>query len=159
MNSSKSFPVTIYRRFNATQKAKACARLPQQCAYCGSTESLTLDHILARALGGTNAPNNLQRLCTTCNATKAVGEYAQHQALQRAAFTHQAQLIHGPRYDYSQVLHPEGRGNIKVGCPTHGSFWCTPAAHLAGSGCARCRKEAAKAARQRYHLVRYGARL
>ena len=43
----------------------------QRCAYCNTMDNLTVDHKLARALGGTNAPGNLQILCKSCNEQKA----------------------------------------------------------------------------------------
>lgn len=59
---------------NSTRKRSLKARLPQKCAYCGSTSDLTLDHILARALGGDNSIANLQILCSPCNQKKAIRE-------------------------------------------------------------------------------------
>jgi hypothetical protein len=44
------------------------------CRFCGATENLTIDHILAQALGGTNAKENLQVLCESCNNRKSVEE-------------------------------------------------------------------------------------
>lgn len=41
-----------------------------KCRYCGSTERLEVDHILAFANGGTHDPRNLQCLCRTCNRRK-----------------------------------------------------------------------------------------
>ena len=40
------------------------------CLYCGSEERLTLDHLLARELGGTNDASNLVTACLTCNSSK-----------------------------------------------------------------------------------------
>lgn len=34
----------------------------------------TIDHIIARCLGGTNAPSNLRVICAGCNTSKAVDE-------------------------------------------------------------------------------------
>ena len=50
------------------------ARKGQRCAYCQATENLTVDHKLARALGGTNDRSNLQVLCRPCNQQKAAEE-------------------------------------------------------------------------------------
>ena len=41
-----------------------------QCLKCGRTDDLTVDHIVPRVYGGTNAANNLQTLCRGCNAEK-----------------------------------------------------------------------------------------
>lgn len=41
------------------------------CAYCGdSLGEITIDHILAKADGGTDARGNLVPACLTCNAMK-----------------------------------------------------------------------------------------
>lgn len=44
------------------------------CAYCGNTledgADLTLDHVLACELGGTNAHTNLVTACLSCNSQK-----------------------------------------------------------------------------------------
>ena len=45
-----------------------------RCAICGATEEdgavLTLDHIVACELGGTNDPSNLVTYCRSCNSAK-----------------------------------------------------------------------------------------
>lgn len=43
-----------------------------RCVYCGSNDlaALHLDHVLPRARGGTNAPNNLVTCCAPCNQRK-----------------------------------------------------------------------------------------
>lgn len=42
------------------------------CMKCGETEDICLNHILARAKGGTNDIDNLQLLCLKCNWRKAM---------------------------------------------------------------------------------------
>jgi len=58
----KEIPVTkrnIFRRDN------------HRCQYCGrTTSSLTADHVLPRALGGTDSWENLVCACTDCNSRK-----------------------------------------------------------------------------------------
>ena len=41
-----------------------------RCAYCGSSERLTLDHLLPRARGGRTTWTNLVTACQKCNAKK-----------------------------------------------------------------------------------------
>ncbi len=41
-----------------------------RCCICGSTEDLTLDHIVPVSRSGSNGPDNLQTLCRSCNSRK-----------------------------------------------------------------------------------------
>jgi hypothetical protein len=41
-----------------------------QCAYCGSTNNLQIDHIIPICRGGKENENNMQVLCRTCNLKK-----------------------------------------------------------------------------------------
>jgi len=41
-----------------------------QCAYCGSKEELTLDHIHPRTHGGSDVSQNVLCACRLCNASK-----------------------------------------------------------------------------------------
>lgn len=42
-----------------------------KCAYCGSRELLTLDHIVPRFVGGTDETKNLVCACSECNKDKS----------------------------------------------------------------------------------------
>lgn len=42
----------------------------RKCKVCGSTEALSLDHIIPRTAGGSHDENNLQTLCSKCNSSK-----------------------------------------------------------------------------------------
>lgn len=42
-----------------------------KCLRCGSTESLTMDHVKPLSLGGDWSYSNLQTLCRDCNGWKA----------------------------------------------------------------------------------------
>ena len=53
-------------------------------------------------------------------------------------FVNQAKLIHGSKYDYSNVIYKGYDDEVKIICPTHGEFEQTPHSHLNGSGCQRC---------------------
>ena len=41
-----------------------------ECAYCGSTENITLDHVKPRSLGGKDTSNNVVCACHECNQSK-----------------------------------------------------------------------------------------
>ncbi|MBQ4411349.1 MAG: HNH endonuclease [Candidatus Methanomethylophilus sp.] len=41
-----------------------------RCAYCGSTENLSVDHLLPRAAGGSDNADNLICCCRRCNSSK-----------------------------------------------------------------------------------------
>ena len=41
-----------------------------QCAYCGSNENLTIDHIVPQAKGGLDITKNVVCCCHSCNQSK-----------------------------------------------------------------------------------------
>ena len=45
--------------------------LGKECKFCPSKENLTIDHIIPLSKGGTNNPDNLQTLCSSCNKKKS----------------------------------------------------------------------------------------
>jgi 5-methylcytosine-specific restriction endonuclease McrA len=46
------------------------ARDGYQCASCGSTEHLTIDHVVPWIMGGLATMGNLRVLCQSCNSRK-----------------------------------------------------------------------------------------
>lgn len=42
----------------------------RRCLACGTTEALTIDHVVPLDLGGRHAEDNFQTLCRPCNAKK-----------------------------------------------------------------------------------------
>lgn len=44
--------------------------LPQACCYCGSSERLSLDHLIPRIRGGSDVSDNLVSACRSCNSSK-----------------------------------------------------------------------------------------
>lgn len=42
------------------------------CRACGSTDDLTVDHVIPRAKGGGHELANLQTLCRSCNSRKGI---------------------------------------------------------------------------------------
>ena len=43
----------------------------QPCAYCGSTENITIDHIVPLSRGGKHEASNLAPACLPCNCSKS----------------------------------------------------------------------------------------
>ena len=52
------------------RRAKQIIRLNPACIDCGSTDDLTVDHIIPKARGGTDEPENLATRCRTHNSSK-----------------------------------------------------------------------------------------
>lgn len=67
------------RRRNARKKANGIYLVTKKeleclnrgpCFYCGSTQRITIDHIIAIARGGTDSIGNLVPACKSCNSQK-----------------------------------------------------------------------------------------
>lgn len=41
-----------------------------KCLCCGSTQNLTIDHIIPKSKGGKSVPDNYQTLCSACNGLR-----------------------------------------------------------------------------------------
>jgi len=41
-----------------------------KCLACGTTENISVDHVIPLRKGGSNYPHNLQPLCVSCNSSK-----------------------------------------------------------------------------------------
>ena len=50
------------------------ARDNYTCRRCGTTENLTIDHVIAVVRGGESTMDNLQTLCLICNCAKGASE-------------------------------------------------------------------------------------
>lgn len=53
-------------------------------------------------------------------------------------FISEAKLIHGDKYDYSNVIYNNYKEDIKIICKIHGEFSQSPSNHLQGKGCRYC---------------------
>jgi len=76
-NKEKAFAQARRRRarkLNATiepvDEAAIYERDGYACIYCGATEDLTLDHVIALAKGGAHSEDNLVIACRPCNCSK-----------------------------------------------------------------------------------------
>lgn len=54
----------------AVNRREVLRRDKQSCQYCGSTKSLTLDHVMPRSRGGKHSWDNVVTACSRCNALK-----------------------------------------------------------------------------------------
>lgn len=41
-----------------------------ECAYCGSVENITIDHVIPQSKGGTDTTKNVVCCCRSCNQSK-----------------------------------------------------------------------------------------
>ena len=57
-------------------------------------------------------------------------------------FIKEAQLVHGDRYEYSEVEYVNTHVPVKIRCQQCGAFFFQePSSHLAGRGCPKCSKK------------------
>lgn len=73
--------------------------------------------------------------CPKCGKEKANTSktYTTQEFIQKATKTH------FNKYDYSKVNYIKSNQKVCIICPEHGEFWQTPASHLQGEGCSKCR--------------------
>lgn len=53
-------------------------------------------------------------------------------------FVESACIIHGNKYNYSNVEYINNKTKVCIICPEHGEFWQIPKEHLKGCGCPEC---------------------
>ena len=53
-------------------------------------------------------------------------------------FVEKSKLIHGNKFDYSNVEYTNSSTKVKIICRIHGEFQQTPNGHLSGYGCKKC---------------------
>jgi phage FluMu protein Com len=56
------------------------------------------------------------------------------------AFIQKANLKHQNYFDYSKVAYVSANNKVLIGCCTHGDFLQSPANHLSGQGCPKCKE-------------------
>ncbi len=61
-----------------------------------------------------------------------------NKAMSEAEFVEKCILIHGTKYDYSQLNYKRARKKVNVICPEHGKFVQRGTVHLSGGGCLSC---------------------
>lgn len=72
--------------------------------------------------------------CSKCKSEK-IGNITKSSTEE---FIKKAYVIHGDKYDYSNVNYINSKTKVCIICPEHGEFWQTPSHHLSGEGCRKC---------------------
>ena len=62
------------------------------------------------------------------------------QTSNKEEFVEKAKLIHGDKYDYSNLEYVKDRSKVVITCKVHGDFTQTARDHLCGNGCSKCGK-------------------
>lgn len=62
--------ITYHTRGLRANRNRIYRRDGHECVYCGSTNQLTLDHVIPRSRGGENTWTNLVTCCFKCNLKK-----------------------------------------------------------------------------------------
>lgn len=71
-------------------------------------------------------------------------------------FVREAKLVHGDKFDYSQVDYHGNKQPVEIVCPVHGSFWLKPNSHTSlGTGCRFCQDSKGERAVELF-LKKYG---
>lgn len=76
--------------------------------------------------------------CVECSRRRC-GE--ERRTIRASSVVEDFREAHGDRYDYSRVTYKDSRTKVEVLCPSHGSFFVTPANHLQGIRCKECALE------------------
>lgn len=56
-------------------------------------------------------------------------------------FIEESKMVHGTKYNYSNLIYQNTHSKVEIICPVHGSFWQIAKHHLNGSGCQKCYDE------------------
>lgn len=76
---------------------------PAQCIYCGAAGSLTTEHILPRSRGGEDVPDNVVRVCKSCNSSKGAKGLYEWKGLEAKNSHHR--IAEGKYLKYLYSLH------------------------------------------------------
>lgn len=102
-------------------KRKILAKTKGHCIYCGvklDTENFSVDHVIARALGGEDTLENLVPCCRSCNSakrTKDITEFREYRAMQ------EFENIHGVTFSQEQIRFLESI-DVNLDIPEY-EFW------------------------------------
>lgn len=82
---------------------------PNTCIYCGNEEKLTTEHILPTSRGGEDIPDNVVRVCKSCNSAKGSKRLYEWRGLKQKDMHHR--IAEGKYLKYLYTLH-EKRGTL-----------------------------------------------
>jgi hypothetical protein len=75
LSSPKHYLFNLYTtsssEANRLWRRKIKEKWGNECAYCGSEENLTIDHVIPRSKGGMDTSKNMVCCCESCNQDKA----------------------------------------------------------------------------------------
>jgi hypothetical protein len=81
--------------------------------------------------------------CKACGYDKQ--KNISNQDIKIATFIEKAKMVHGNKYDYSQIIEWKGiHGKVPIVCPVHKTFLQSPANHLSNHGCIKCKHDRQK---------------
>lgn len=80
----KGYPVA---KITTDIRAEVMHRDGSKCVRCGSTNDLTLDHLLPQSAGGPHVPENLRVMCRACNSARPVAGPGLDADLEKEGFT------------------------------------------------------------------------
>lgn len=79
---------------NDALKRYVLARDNETCSWCGTTDSIVVDHIISWRAGGSHHPMNLRALCYNCNTFKGATVDAPRVKAYRIQQSHTARNPH-----------------------------------------------------------------
>lgn len=98
-----------------------------ECAYCGSKENLSLDHVIPQCKGGSNHATNLVAACVSCNGDKAHEDWIIWY-IQQPFFTEERReaierWIESEEEDVSQLSYKPSKELYKYGSRRNKAYW------------------------------------
>lgn len=88
---------------NKPSKSMIYKRDDNKCQYCGSTRSLTIDHVIPKSKGGGDTWNNLVVACCSCNAKKG-DKLLEHTTMK---------LLRQPKQPHNKVIFALNKSNVQ----------------------------------------------
>lgn len=74
-----------------------------ECIYCGKNDKLTIEHIFPRVYGGEDIPDNVVRVCQSCNSSKSYKGFYEWKGLKEK--DNQSRIAEGKYLKYLYAKH------------------------------------------------------